>query len=162
MPNHQLRLENFIQEIKNMSPGDRGNKTQDYIIQDNGLNKLNKNLGRGDCSTKNKKYLEIKTSFLGDENKYNICNITTGSDYDWFLLCFVDKNDKPNFYCVDKDRILKNPLFKLTNMHKDTYNLLRTSIKESNVKSILDRHNHLNGDTYSHLQKFMKKQNRLN
>jgi hypothetical protein len=155
-----LSLTDFIYRIYPYAPGQRGIYFQQYLIFNNNLYSVSPKDQKGDCSILNKKFAEIKVSFLGKSKSFNIKNITTESIYDWFFLCFIDPHDnfKPKFFCIDKENILNNPLLKTSNMHKNTKNLLSITIKSIDLHWVLDKHNLLKGTKYSDFQKFITEQ----
>lgn len=155
--NIHLPIKEFLMKMYPLAPTQRGINFQKYLIKNSNLYLTNSQIGQGDCYITKEKTAEIKISYLNDNGKFNIRNLTIGSKYEWFILCFVypNKNFKSLFYCVKKNVIMENPIIKLTNMHKNTPTLLGTTIKEQELKWLLDRHNLLEGNNYSDLIKFI-------
>lgn len=78
-------------------------------------------------------YYEIKTSFLNiDHKNFRIDHIRDYQDFDYFLICFVDKLNKYEglFYILPMDFICKNPsVFSLSAMN----NTKRANMNNINI-----------------------------
>lgn len=124
-----------------------------------------KKMDLGDVTISNKKYFECKISY-GDKSGYNLRNIRSYQNFDYFIICFVDSyNDfKPKFYCVEKWVITDNSEISICNMHgtinankKNTNILKSVTIRKEDVTYILGNNNLLKGTTYKNLLAFLKK-----
>lgn len=154
---YNLTILSFICKIfNNCNHGAYGYKFQEYITRNNRdiLCAVNPWILMGDVSILRKHFYEIKISYSSIKHgRYNINNLNPNADIQDFILCFVDRNNnfKPQFYCVPKSSILKNPEIHIGNMHKDTTNLLKASIKQCDLDRILNKHNKLKGTKYEDL-----------
>jgi len=141
-----------------MKPAQYGKLIASNIIEaTNGiLKQVSSSLDNGDCLFKNIKnnkieYCEIKTSYLNDESKkYNVRNIRGYQNFDYFILCFIDKDNNfiPHIYLLPKNVICDTSIFKHSAQNgtarANHYNKNVASsitIQKKNLSYTLDRFN---------------------
>ena len=149
---------------KNCTPSKYGQIVPKKIVRDSNhkITELSPTLDRGDFHINYKIFIEKKISFRNMNGKYSITNIRGWQKLDYFLLCFVDENTKPYFYCVPKKTITDNPHITLTPMNNsssrnihNTYVGMRTSISHDDLNWLFKNENVLKGTTYKHLLSFI-------
>jgi len=163
-------LDEFIMlAYRNCYPNTYGILFAKKIIQmsNGGMKQMNPKLDCGDAQYTmlgQKKYCEIKISYLNDGDKYRITNIRTHQNFDYFILCFVDrvKNFKPKFYIVPKEAITDNPAIHLTPMNGTSWaNMnnkivpMSTSISAFDLDWLLKKHNILTNNTTKGLMSYL-------
>ena len=100
----KLKMSEFILKIYDVcTPNKYGNVFPEKIIHDVGprLKKMSPKLDRGDLHINYKKFFEVKISYKNIGEKYSITNIRDWQDLNYFILCFVDENFKPKYYCIE-------------------------------------------------------------
>lgn len=160
-----LSIEDFILKIYiNCDPSKYGEAFQSYIKRNffPKIRKISKDFNRGDLHIKYEKYFEVKISYLNMNGKYSITHIRDWQRFDYFILCFVDDNFNPSFYCVPKNVVTKNEKLILNAMNctkdinlKNTRIGKRTSPKLKDTKFIFKEKSILKGTTYNDLQNFI-------
>jgi hypothetical protein len=151
---------------QNCTPSKYGQIFPKKVVKDsnNKITELSPTLDRGDIHINYKVFLEGKISFMNMNGKYSITNIRGWQKLDYFLLCFVDDNIQPHFYCVPKKTITDNPHITLTPMNNsasrnihNTYVGMRTSINQDDLNWLFKKNNVLKGTSYKHLLSFIDK-----
>ena len=165
----KLKMSEFILKIYDVcTPNKYGNVFPEKIIHDVGprLKKMSPKLDRGDLHINYKKFFEVKISYKNIGEKYSITNIRDWQDLNYFILCFVDENFKPKYYCVPKDVVTCNPKISLTGMNNsktinsyNTYVGKRTTIDANDIDWLFKSNNVLKGTTYTNLINFLKSPN---
>lgn len=165
---YQLKITDFILKIHNdCIPCTYGKLLPKKIQHDSGpfLRSSDKDLlsDRGDLHINKKTFLEVKTSIIGKGGKNSITNIRDWQDFDYFILCFIDIDFIPSFFCVPKEAVTNNPQLKLSAMNDskeinshNTYVAKRTNINSYDVNYLFKKHNLLKGTSYTHLLTFLK------
>jgi hypothetical protein len=110
-----------------------------------------------------KKFFELKSSYSRKSGRYGIAHIRDYQTFDYFIICFVDREDnfKPYFYLLTKSFICDN--FKLKAMNntdkanKDNVNIDKTmSISKEKAYYMFGEANLLNGTSYQDLMDFLR------
>jgi hypothetical protein len=125
---------------------------------------LSPTLDRGDLHINYKLYFEGKISYKGLKGKYNITNIRPWQKLNYFILCFIDTDNKfqPEFYCVPKWVVVDNPELNLTGMNNanninqfNTYVGMRVTIKSEDIEWLFKKHSVLKDTSYKSLLRFI-------
>ena len=122
-----------------------------------------------DYSTQvSKSYIETKMSYLNKSDGYSIKHIRPYQDFNYYLLCFIDCNDKfkANYFMVKKEIITANNEISLSIMNgtkkvneKNGNKIYSATIKKNSIAYNLLLHNNLlSGTNYSHLSEFIIKE----
>ncbi len=165
-------LDEFIMmAYRNCYPNTYGILFAKKVIQlsNGGMKQMNPKLDCGDAQfsmSGQRKYCEIKISYLNEGGKYRITNIRTHQNFNFFILCFVDKikNFKPNFYVVPKEAITNNPAIHLTPMNGTSWaNMnneivpMSTTINAFDLDWLLKKHNVLTNTSTKSLLTYLSK-----
>jgi len=160
-----LPMDEFLIEIyNNCTPSKYGQVIPKKIVNDmqGKIKELPSTLDRGDLHINYKLFFEGKISFRNMNGKYSITNIRTWQKLNYFLLCFVDTNMEPHYYCVPKNTITDNPHITLSAMNNpksrnehNKYVGMRTSISHDNLDWLFKKENVLKGTSYKHVLSFI-------
>ena len=163
---YSLKMSDFILTIyKVCTPNKYGSVFPSKIQYDAGyfLKTVDLKLDRGDIHINFKKFFEVKISYLNRNKKFSITNIRDWQDLDYFILCFINENFKPSFYCVPKNIITDNPKITLTGMNNskevnryNTYVGKPTTIDPVDVNWLFKKHSVPKGTSYPLLLSFLK------
>ena len=112
---YNLAFNDFIADCYNrLKPCSYGARIQGKIIKDLNATSIVPSLNLGDVSLGSKSG-EIKVSYLGKSNSYNLTHLRMWQKFNYYLFCFIDceNNFIPEFYLLDKyvlDSVKKTPM----------------------------------------------------
>lgn len=164
---YKLNIRDFVVKISGYPPCVYGKLMPNKVIHDVGppLRSTDKDLlsNRGDLHVNREDFFEKKTTFLNKNGKYSITNIRDWQDFNYFILCFIDLDYNPSFFCVPKEVVTNNPILRLSAMNDDKetnkhnkYVGKRVSFPSYDVNYIFKKHNILKGTSYKDLLLFFK------
>ena len=162
--NYNLTFNDFISDCYvRLKPCSYGSRIQTKIIKDLDATSIVPSLNMGDVSLGSKSG-EIKVSYLGKSNSYNLTHLRMWQKFHYYLFCFVDcENDFiPEFYLLDKyvlDSVKKTPMNGTKESNSDNTNIeLRTTVKKNGeTHKLFIKNNKLSGTTLKDLKKFVSK-----
>ena len=157
----------FLTEIYRRNPQAYGNRICEKIIYDTNGKLRFTTPDFGDAYSKhgkNKIFYEIKSSYLRLEtNTFRITHIRDYQNFDYFIICFIDRSDnfKPYFYFLPKSFICNN--FTLTPMN----NTKKANMGNLNIDKAMSINREeafyrfesaslLNGTSYEDLMAYLK------
>jgi len=168
-----LPMSIFVTEYYRRNPQAYGHGIVNKIIFDTQglLKSCPSEYGDAFSTSNNKKgtaelFYEGKSSFSSKKGTFRITHIRDFQDFDYFIICFVDRQDKfkEYYYILPKDYICKNPdVFKLGNMNnskKENQNNVNVdkcvTIKKEVVFEKFGENNLLYGTDYKDLMSCIK------
>lgn len=165
-------LDEFVIRVhQNCYPNTYGKLFAKKLIKesDGGLVEVNQNLDLADCyfTTEDfqRKFCEVKISYINKNGKYRITNIRGFQNFDFFILSFVDMTNsfKTQYYVVPKEVVCSNPKIKLTAMNgtkiinsHNKYVPMSTTLSKMDIEWLFSRHNLLPNNRTKSLIKFVK------
>jgi hypothetical protein len=165
-------LDEFVIRVhQNCYPNTYGKLFAKKLIKESegGLVEVNQNLDLADCyfteEDSQRKFCEVKISYINKNGKYRITNIRGYQNFDFFILSFVDMTNsfKTQCYIVPKEVICSNPKIKLTAMNgtkiinsHNKYVPMSTTLSKMDIEWLFSRHNILPNNGIKSLIKFVK------
>ena len=100
----------------NLTPQSYGGKINKRIIKEINALSVSPRLDKGDCITKNGKFIEIKASFLSTTETWNFIQIRPHQKIDYYIFLIIDNINSftEKLIIIDENDITK---FKLHSIH---------------------------------------------
>ena len=168
-------LDEFIVRVhQNCYPNTYGKLFAKKLINesDGGLVEVNQNLDLADCyfttEELQRKFCEVKISYINKNGKYRITNIRGYQNFDFFILSFVDMTDsfKTQCYIVPKEIVCSNPKIRLTPMNGtklinryNKYVAMSATLSKMDVDWLFGRHSILPNNKTKSLLKHIRSLN---
>lgn len=162
---YRLSIRNFLAKIYlECNSGVYGDYFEFKLQKDTGrkLKKVPTVMDRADLHNNFKHYFEVKLSFLSKSKTHCITNIRNWQNINYFILCFVNDEFIPFFYCVPKNVVIKNMNLTHTGMNntkkinlQNNFVATRTTFKHTDIDSLFKEKSVLNGTSYDDLKTFI-------
>jgi hypothetical protein len=162
--NLSLDFADFIADCYvRLKPCSYGSRIQTKLIKDLDVSSIPPSLNMGDVVL-GKKSGEIKVSYLGKSNSYNLTHLRMWQKFHYYLFCFIDcENDFiPEFYVLDKyvlNSVKMTPMNGTKESNSDNTNIeLRATVKKNGeIHKLFMKKNKLSGTTFKDLKNFSDK-----
>ena len=160
--NYGLPFNDFICDCYvRLKPCSYGSRIQTKILKSIGCNSISPSLNMGDFNLVNKN-VEIKVSYLGQSNSYNITHLRMWQKFQYYLFCFIDCSNGfiPEFYLIDKyvlHKIKMTPMngTKQSNSENTNIELRSTISKNGEFHKLFKKENKLRGTHLLDLKDYM-------
>jgi len=144
-----------------LKPCSYGSRIQTKILNEVGCNSISPSLNLGDFNL-GEKSAEIKVSFLGQSESYNITHLRMWQKFNYYLFCFIDCSNEftPEFYLIDKyvlNKIRMTPMNGTKESNSENTNIeLRSTVKKNgDYHKLFRKENKLSGTSLDDLKTYV-------
>jgi hypothetical protein len=101
--------EDFFFLMSFFNAQEKANEIEKYLIEEINCKKIKASLDKGDCVSKDGKYIEIKTSTTNKNNFLNIRQIRPWQKVDYYLCSFINERNLAYscYYFLTKQQMLE-------------------------------------------------------